>query len=274
VSEPDPLNGNAAPAVWAFDSRSAGRTLFVVCLCLELAFVLLDYQINYVRATSIGALRRLTNIAREDSLASWFSSAQTLLIGLTALGCWMASRAAHRPVWRRFGWLLVGVLFVYMAVDDGAQLHERFATAFDVWAGSSGGIIQRFPSYTWQVLFLPLLAAAGAASGLFLVRELGSRRATALLLVAFVLFGGAVVLDFFEGLERDHPWNVYAQLAQDPHLEEFTRARFRQTAYAAFGHFSRSLEEFCEMLASTCIWTAIVMRAGALFRDVRLQLVS
>jgi hypothetical protein len=95
-----------------------------------------------------------------------------------------------------------------------------------------------------------------------------------LLLMALVLFGGAVVLDFFEGLDREHPWNAYEYLANRYDLEAFTIQRFRARPYDALGHFSRSLEEFFEMLANTCVWTAIVTRAGTLFRDVRFQIVG
>ncbi len=60
--------------------------VFACILLLEIAFVLLDYHVNYGRLTEIGAIRRLTNIAREDGLASWFGTTQTLLVALTAWG--------------------------------------------------------------------------------------------------------------------------------------------------------------------------------------------
>ena len=55
------------------------KILIGTCLAAEIAFVFLDYHVNFGRLTDIGPLRRLTNIAREDSLASWFGTTQTLL---------------------------------------------------------------------------------------------------------------------------------------------------------------------------------------------------
>ena len=57
--------------------------ILVFCIAAEVAFVVLDYYINYRELVDIGAMRRMFNIAREDSLASWFGTTQTLLAGLT-----------------------------------------------------------------------------------------------------------------------------------------------------------------------------------------------
>jgi hypothetical protein len=271
VTSLEPGNGATDAIELRFDSRSVGRTVFIVCASLELAFVLLDYHVNYGRLTDIGALRRLTNIAREDGLASWFASTQTLLVGLTAWGLWILARARGGAVWRRAGWLLVALLFTYMAVDDGAQLHERFATVFDTWRTRGGGPAGRFPSYTWQLLFVPVFGGLGALTCLFLWLELGSRRARLLLVAAFLLFGAAVVLDFLEGLESDHPWNLYAGIVARYDLRGFTEARFAQPPYEALLHFSRSFEEWLEMLANTCLWTAVLGGAGVVATDVRLR---
>ena len=69
------------------DPTQVARRVFICCLLIEVGFVLLDYHVNYGRLTEVGAMRRLTNIAREDSLASWFGTTgttQTLLVALTA----------------------------------------------------------------------------------------------------------------------------------------------------------------------------------------------
>ena len=56
------------------DPTQVARRVFICCLLIEVGFVLLDYHVNYGRLTEVGAMRRLTNIAREDSLASWFGT--------------------------------------------------------------------------------------------------------------------------------------------------------------------------------------------------------
>ena len=254
------------------DSRAACRVVFVVCVVLELTFVLLDYHVNYGRLTDVGALRRLTNIAREDGLASWFASTQALLVGLTAWVFLLATRARASAVWRRRGWLLVTALFIYMAIDDGAQIHERAGAAFRILYMPD--VASVFPSFTWQLLFVPVFGVLGLLVAVFLWRELANGRSRVLIVVALLLFAAAVALDFVEGLDADHPWNLHAVLAASTDLSDFTEARFGQSAYETIRHFSRSLEEFSEMLATTCIWTAMVGRAGALLDNVRLQTTS
>ena len=131
---------------------------------LEISFVLLDYHVNYGRLTEVGAIRRLTNIAREDGLASWFGTTQTLLMALTAWGLLLLARAGRSAAWRRTGWLVVAVVFTYMAVDDGAELHERLGTLSSVLRERSGpSPLDLFPSYSWQILFVPLFGLFASA---------------------------------------------------------------------------------------------------------------
>jgi hypothetical protein len=268
-SRPDPGSSSddgSRGVALVFHGDSAARVVFLACLVFELALVLFDYHVNYGHLTDIGAIRRLANIAREDGLASWFASTQTLMVGLTAWIYWLGARAGLAASWRQVGWCLVAVLFTFMAFDDGAQIHERLGTAL---GESRSQVTSRFPSFTWHLLFVPLYGAAGAVAVAFLWRELGTRRATGFLASAFLLFGFAVGLDFFEGLEANHPWNVYSAVATRFDLTEFAQTRFREAPYDMLLHFSRSLEEFAEMLGITCVWTALVGHAGKVMPTVR-----
>ena len=263
-----PPPNSAGGAVLTIDGRSAARAVFVGCLALEVAFVLLDYHVNYGRLTDIGAIRRLTNIAREDGLASWFASTQSLLVGLTAWLFWMSVRARGADWWRQAGWLLVAALFTYMAVDDGVQLHERIGTAFNALREQGSSLS---PSFEWQPLFLPLFGLLGAGAGLFLWSELRAWCARGLVVFAFMLFGMAVGLDFLEGLDPDHPWNLYTAAVNRYDVSEFTRARFSQSPYETVLHFSRSIEESFEMLANTCFWAAILGHIDAVMGNLTMR---
>ena len=248
------------------------RWVFACCLVVEIAFVLLDYHVNYGRLTEVGAIRRLTNIAREDGLASWFGTTQTLLVALTAWGVLLLTRAAQAPRWRQAGWLIVAITFTYMAVDDGAQLHERLGTlSSEVQTGSGPSVIDLFPSYAWQVLFVPLFGLFGLLLALFLWYELKDRAALWLVLSALTCFAVAVGLDFIEGLDQDHQWNVYSWIVGRVDLTDFTTARFRQTPYNTVEHFSRSLEEFLEMLANTLLWVTFLRHVPSVARNIHVQ---
>ena len=257
------------------DPRRLARRVLVCCVALEISFVLLDYHINYGRLTEVGAIRRLTNIAREDGLASWFGTTQTLLAALTAWGLLLLARAGKAAAWRRAGWLVIAVMFTYMAVDDGAQLHERLGTLSSVLRERGGpSPLDIFPSYSWQILFVPLFGLFGLGLAVFLWYELNERTGLVLVFAALACLVAAVGLDFIEGLDEDHPWNVYSWITARTDLGEFTRARFRHTPYDTLEHFSRSLEEFLEMLANTFLWVTFLRHVPQVASDVRVQFKS
>ena len=122
--------------------------------------------------TQIGALRRLFDIAREDSLASWFACTQTLLLGLTLGFIWLCKKNQPNRQREALGWLILTRFFLYMAVDDGAQIHERLGTVFKKTMEQAGNNLDFFPSYTWQIIFLPVFVGLGVFTYYFLWNQL------------------------------------------------------------------------------------------------------
>lgn len=261
-----PSSAEPAPTVEVrLDWRRTASRVLLFCLVAELAFVVLDYHVNYGRLIDVGAMRRLFNTAREDGLASWFASTQTLLVGLTLLAIYSVDRAR--------GYLILAIGFLYMAVDDGAQLHERFSSTFDALTESST-LAASFPSYTWHVLFLPSFAVLGLYLLVFLWTKLDRKQPRLLLVMAMVCLGTAVAMDFFEGLEPDHPANVYAAaVSRYPSLELWSERRFGTPAEESLRHFSRSIEETFEMGAMSILWFVLLSHLGTVARDVRLRAV-
>jgi hypothetical protein len=247
-------------------------TVFAVCVLLELAFVLLDYHVNYGGGTDVDAIRRLTNITREDGVSGWFAPVQTLLLALTLWAIWAVDRQQANPR-RALGWAVVAGFFTYMAVDDGTKLHERVGTAIGLLGehgtlGAPGSLLDAFPSYAWQVVFLPALSLLGVFTLVFLWRRLGDRTGRLLVAAGLGCFVAAVGLDFVEGLRRDHPLNVQTWLVEHLDLYRFSRRRFGRSAYEVVAHFSKSLEETLEAFGTTLIWLAVLrhlmQRAGEL----------
>lgn len=270
-----------APVDVTVRSSRLVRTVLGVCITAELAFVLLDYHVNYGGPDNIGALRRLANIAREDSLASWFGTTQTLLIAMTLWAIVVVIRRRTSDRRRRAGWLVLASFFSFMAVDDGSLLHERVGTAFseihsvdadDAAPTSLGGrVVEAFPSYTWQIVVLPWLVVLGLFLLGFLWWELD--RPWDRLVVALALAGLsiAVGLDFFEGLEPDHPWNPYSRIRESIELDSYTVLRFRHDAYETLRHFSKSIEEFLEMLSGTLLWSVFLRTLARVTPDTRIR---
>lgn len=256
------------------DSRRVIRTILLVCIGLEIAFVLADYWINYREMADIGAIRRMFNITREDGLASFFGVTQTIFVALTLWTTWLVVRrqgssTGRQPTagdrWRAAGWFVLAGFFTYMAVDDGAMIHERLGTAVKT-LGEDIRLVEAFPSFGWQLLFVPLLGGLGLFMLCFMWRELGARRSRWLVLAASACMAFAVGLDFIEGLDAQHPWNIYAQAAERYSLDEYTHRVFDTGGLSALRHFSRSLEETLEMFAMTLLWVVFL---GHLARQAR-----
>lgn len=253
------------------DTRAIASRVLMACVGLELLFLVLDYHVNYGRLSTIGAVRRMTNIAREDSLASWFGTTQTLLVALTLWLTYVVVRQAGKSSrFSRVGWVVLACFFSYMAIDDGAQLHERLGTAFKVVQRDSGNTLSFFPSYTWQLVFLPFFVALGLFMVAFMWRELASKRQRWLVVTAAGCMAFAVGLDFIEGLEASHPFNAYTWLASTFELEAWANGRFGKTAFETLRHFSKAIEEATEMFAISLLWFVFLSHLSAAAGKVRI----
>ncbi len=202
---------------------------------------------NHYAWSSVGAIRRMVNITREDSLSNWFSSIQAIavrtVIWLTAIG---VRKQMQDCYYKRefYCWAGIGTFFIYLGIDDAIKFHERMGTAFHVILfdddtsneGVLGSIYDSFPSYTWQMVFGPFFMAIGIFIIWFLWKALESRRLWYWFLVGISLYAVAIGLDYVEGLDSD----PYEGIAGFFSTEEY---RIR--------HMSKTLEEFLEMIGTT-----------------------
>ena len=132
-----------------------------------------------------------------------------------------------------------------MGIDDGTKLHERVGSTFKALvtdssgegsAGFLGDLYDVFPSYTWQLVFGPFIIVMGLFLIVFLMKELPSLRLKGLIVVAIGLFFVAEAMDFIEGMDND----IFDHVAD----------LFSTTPDHAV-HFTKSIEEFLEMAATT-----------------------
>lgn len=246
--------------------------LLIVLVCCELVLVLLDVVINFWEVIPYRSIHELFNIAREDGLAGWFMTAQTLIAAIVLwsiyfLNCHLDSGSTF---YRR-GWLVLALFFTYMSADDGAVIHERMGTMFEEVMNQSERLgepglvaqwLDMFPSYEWQLL-LPVFALIGLYMLYFLWKVLGASHALVMVLAAFSCLSVAVLLDFIEGMSADHPYNIYSWIKQAYMLEDYT-----------VDHFARSLEEFLEMLGISlflAVFVAQIKRMLPANVSIRLQ---
>lgn len=230
------------------------RVALATVLICEVGLLLLDLVFNYFDIAGDRSIRRIFNVAREQSFPTWFSSTQAFLVagtaaGITALG-WKGGK-----FWVRAGWVFVTLFFLYVGIDDASEIHERVGSAMGRAFEDSGGTsMEWFPSYSWQLFVAPVLAVCLFVSCLFVAiqtRSMWVRGAVVSCLVCFAVSQG---LDFIEGM--DHWADIWAAELQ---VDEY-----------AVAHGQRAIEEYLEMLGTTSIWMALMWEAGIRFAGVNL----
>ncbi len=256
------------------DINRISRNIFLFCLTAAISFVLLDLFVNYYELSQYVIIQDFWNIAREDSFASWYSFTQTFMVALTLWLLFFLLKHTSTSRLRVFGWFSVACLFSYIAIDDGIELHERLGSVFKIafqpkpylglplsWPSK---LLLYFPSYPWQILFVPFFGMMGLFAFFFLWREFKHKFIKLLLVLAMACFIIAVGIDFIEGLDKHHKWNIRTMIRDHYGLQEYT-----------VRHFSKSMEEFLEMLGVTLFWTAFIQVFKFLPKNsVRLHTIS
>ncbi len=226
------------------EPKTAARRVLLFCLTFELVIQLLDFLFNYLQLLDSSSLRKIFNVAREESLGTWFSVVQAAVTGLVLSGLYYLSRVVNA---RTLGWLLLALFFFYMSADDAAKIHERVGGYIGQISSSDEkallfGIASVFPSYNWQWVFAPFFGLVGLYILLFLWRQLPEMRQRILVLAAFGCWATAVGIDFIEGIE-----GFFESIAASMDVEVYT-----------VSHPFLMLEEFLEMFGTTLFLSLFV----------------
>lgn len=226
-----------------FTADRFARNTFYILLALEVLVVVLDIVFCVYRVTNLSPIRRFLDMTREESVGTWVSSMLFLLIGVQ---CFLLSLSIdpNESKWRKLDWYVFSVFFIFLSIDDAARIHERFGSAFAILVDKSKPdtflykVGHWFPSYYWQLLYMPLLATMALC--LFLLIFLKSKDSFLKLTIflGFGLLGFSQCIDFVEGLDPDY------RMIRDLFSIRFTTA----------DHFVKIFEEFLEMLGLTVIF--------------------
>ncbi|MBZ0108625.1 MAG: hypothetical protein K8F52_08130 [Candidatus Scalindua rubra] len=262
--------GQKQPLNFCLKSDEITRKIFWCLLGFEFFIVFLDVFINHYEWSSVGAIRRMVNITREDSLSNWFSSIQAITVGaviwLTAICVRKQMRDDHYM--RKFYcWAGIGTFFIYLGIDDAIKFHERMGTAYHVLLfdddssneGVLGSLYDFFPSYTWQMVFGPFLMVIGIFIVWFLRKALDPRSLWYWFLVGMSLYAVAIGLDYVEGLDSDQYEGI---------------AAFFSTEEYRIEHLSKTLEEFLEMLGTTIFLVVFLKNIFGLSREWKINVVK
>ena len=107
------------------------------------------------------------NTAAEHSIAGWYATTLTFVVALAGWANFGLVRSVERVTWRRAGWLTISLLFTYLSLDDGAEVHEHLGEGLKD-TPLLGELITAYPSYAWQVVAGPVFVGLGGFMLFFL----------------------------------------------------------------------------------------------------------
>lgn len=253
----------------SFIRRAVGVLLALILLLVmgHIVLVILWPEGN------LNFLRLAVDLDREANWATWFNSTMHLCTALgAALVAWLTHSRALTPVQRRsaLGWLAASAIFLYLSMDDAAQLHETFAAVL-------AGKIQTMSVPTWFMelrwfIWIPILGIPGvlalAALVAFLKRTLWTTPlARMLVMLGVVFFLCNPLAEAFE--------DRYYSLVGGP-VGDHIATRLYAVDRVAYRQFQGLIviEEMGEMLGTLAFLTAflvygqrLVYRSGRLTAD-------
>ena len=248
------------------DSERVPLKILLACIGIEVGLYVLDIVFHLGGLIDSNHFRKLWKPTLESSFGSFWSIAQTVLSATTL---WLIFALARRRGDARrvvAGWAVLAGFFTFMAADDGAKFHERMGSAIGPSLETS------FPSYHWQVVFLPLFGAMGLFLLGFVWFQMNDRRSRTLIVVAISMLVGAVAIDFVEGLSQDHPWNIYERISAALGIDGWTRATFDRTGFKTVEHLFKSAEEVLfEAGANSLMWYLFLRRLLSMVDGERLE---
>jgi len=236
------------------------RTLWITFACLfsiEILLFVLDYFINWHEGASRQGVRDMFSTTEEHSIAGWFAATQTFVVAMAAWAVVILNRYGAASAWRRFGWIVIAILFTYLSVDDGAAIHEHLGGGLKE-TPVIGDAIDAWSRYSWHVVILPFFAALGVFMLFFLWQELSHRNEKLGILAAFSFFAIAIGQDYVEGTIEEYDW-FEAEYGLDS---------------SAILHFAKSLEESLEMLGMTVFLIVFLSHLMRTYRTITLRFIQ
>lgn len=160
------------------------KKLFRIGILFVALLVLLDL-ITYFFYPSL-EISKIFLATREQTPLTWVSSTVLLLVAFSSV-------TAHKNT-KDKKWYFISLIFFFLSMDDATYFHERFSAALQ----KNILIMQNFPSYSWIVIYFPILLF-GVGTLFYLLWKNSDKKNKKLLKVAFLLLGFSLFLDMLDG---------------------------------------------------------------------------
>jgi hypothetical protein len=226
------------------------RAIFIGSIVIIVFLIIADYVFNYVDVLDEQSFRRIWNIAREQSIPTWFSSIQAQLLGVTVMAiAWIQAGEISRV--KTIIWLLIGLFFLWIGIDDFAEIHEKLGGVLERLAAKGENsavteIMLQNPSFSWHTFIAPFFALCGLGILLFLWLSFWRLRLVHFLILGFGCWAVAQGLDFIEGLDD-----------VDIFYDEIQQMLSIRRKYGVT-HLFKVIEEVLEMLGTTLLWVGFL----------------
>ncbi|MFK5971596.1 MAG: hypothetical protein QM487_15965 [Candidatus Marithrix sp.] len=244
------------------------KIIFISCILAQVLLIFCDYIFNYENIFEDKSIRRIWNIARENSIPTWFASMQAHALGITVF---MIAIVQSRYIsWLKLSiWILIGMFFLWIGIDDMAEIHEKLGGALErmvtkndtEWEGPIGLLLKN-PSFAWYTFIAPIFALFGILIAVFLWKAFWELSLTHYLILGFGCWIIAQGIDFTEGLDKIDGFYIYIKEALD--LER----RY------GVSHTFKVVEEELEMLGTTLLWVGFLHYFANIANGLQLKLVK
>ena len=210
------------------------RRVFFVLLIIDVGVGAL--HLLYSSDPKIGSF---FNLAHEENLPTWYSSFQFLLVAVAGIFCYLVERPGEKHKSGSWGWLIVALCMLGLAIDETFQFHEALIN--QVMSGQAGenlrhyfGVTKDTDSLLWTVVFAPGMILAGTGLIMFYYSRFQSNRFLYRLSITPLIFLAlSAGLEFLEAKILSYP-------AEDPMI------RYRQLIF---------VEEMAELFAASLfVW--------------------
>lgn len=190
--------GAAGRSAAVLDTRRITAILFAVAALFAVVGAIVNVVIYQVAESPDAAIARVLfrfDLGHEPSVPAWFSSGLLLLDSAMLILIGWAKRLRNEPF--AMHWLVLGIVFLGLSVDEAALFHEMLDTLLSETFDTSGFLL--FP---WVVAGLIFVLAFAIAYLKFLVHL--PRRFAFLFVASGALYvGGAVGMELISAAAID-----------------------------------------------------------------------